>query len=205
MSLKDPEARKQYNREYTRRRKEEDPEYREKRAKQQAEWFQKKYREDEKFRQKREADKQRWLNEMGGRDRNRQRNGYKPLDEYLAEMAAKRKNHSDYMRDFYRTPKGQRNKVASSIKKRGVSIDEYDAAYDRQEGKCRICGVWAERYAKGRHSVDHCHRTGAFRALLCGRCNAAIGLFAENEETMQNAIKYLQEVRAVAEARDGGP
>jgi hypothetical protein len=40
-------------------------------------------------------------------------------------------------------------------------------------------------------SVDHCHKTGKVRALLCIPCNTGIGSFHDNIETMKAAITYL--------------
>ncbi len=98
------------------------------------------------------------------------------------------------MREWCKTPKGQRYKVAQTIKKRcGLSIDDYDRIYDEQSGRCLICGAQKPRYTKDRLVVDHCHTTGRFRGLLCGKCNIAIGLFGENEMITQNAIEYLRE------------
>lgn len=40
-------------------------------------------------------------------------------------------------------------------------------------------------------AVDHCHKTGKVRGLLCIRCNSALGLFKEDKCNLENAIKYL--------------
>ena len=62
-----------------------------------------------------------------------------------------------------------------------------------QDGKCAICGV-REAYApRKRLAVDHDHRTGAIRGLLCGNCNAGLGQFKDNPELLAAAIRYLQE------------
>lgn len=39
--------------------------------------------------------------------------------------------------------------------------------------------------------IDHCHTTGAVRALLCNGCNSAIGMMKENPETLIAAAAYL--------------
>lgn len=62
-----------------------------------------------------------------------------------------------------------------------------------QDGKCAICRV-AEAYApRKRLAVDHDHRTGAIRGLLCGNCNAGLGQFKDNPDLLAAAIRYLQE------------
>lgn len=78
----------------------------------------------------------------------------------------------------------------------GISVEEYLALLDRQNGLCAICGR-AERhvYKDGRSpalSVDHNHQTGACRGLLCKNCNNAIGLLDDNPELIRRALHYLQ-------------
>jgi Recombination endonuclease VII len=59
----------------------------------------------------------------------------------------------------------------------GITIEQYEKMLQRQDGKCAICGrAETSRDAKGkikRLAVDHCHKTGRNRELLCLRCNHA--------------------------------
>ena len=41
-------------------------------------------------------------------------------------------------------------------------------------------------------SVDHCHKTGKVRGLLCHSCNTALGLLKDNTDVMRLAINYLE-------------
>ena len=70
----------------------------------------------------------------------------------------------------------------------GITIDEYDAMFKAQRGKCAVCG---EKYGRTLH-VDHCHRTNKVRGLLCQKCNMAIGLLQDSAKLLARAISYLQ-------------
>jgi hypothetical protein len=48
-----------------------------------------------------------------------------------------------------------------------------------------------------RCTVDHDHETKAIRGLLCSNCNRAIGLFDEDVEVIEHAIRYIEETRRV--------
>lgn len=51
---------------------------------------------------------------------------------------------------------------------------DYDRAYQIQFGRCLICRRHSTEFTR-RFDVDHDHKTGRFRALLCNRCNLKIG------------------------------
>ena len=72
----------------------------------------------------------------------------------------------------------------------GISESCYLNLYDQQNGKCAICDEFIELRGKQTH-IDHNHQTLKVRGLLCHGCNTAIGLFKENIQTVENAIKYL--------------
>lgn len=80
--------------------------------------------------------------------------------------------------------------------KYGITPDEHACRYLDQHGLCAICGdpERSERKTDGTGGlvVDHNHDTGAVRGLLCGRCNSAIGLLADNIEWLHSAIWYLR-------------
>jgi hypothetical protein len=54
----------------------------------------------------------------------------------------------------------------------GMDRAEYDGMLAAQGGVCKLCGKSPGTY---RLAVDHCHRTGAVRALLCMGCNRSLG------------------------------
>lgn len=74
----------------------------------------------------------------------------------------------------------------SSVGDHGLSAAELAAEYERQQGKCLICGQFRERLVG-----DHCHATGRFRGMLCHHCNVGIGFLREDPEIMRSAIDYV--------------
>jgi hypothetical protein len=80
--------------------------------------------------------------------------------------------------------------------KYGITLEQHKEMYDAQHGKCAICSSQMEihnRQVSDSCHVDHNHKTGKIRKLLCGKCNKMIGLANENIETLQSAIQYLQQ------------
>lgn len=76
----------------------------------------------------------------------------------------------------------------------GLTPDDYQRMFKEQGGVCYLC---KRPQSKGRKnlSVDHDHRTGRVRALLCTRCNVGLAQFDDNVEVMAAAIAYVEEHR----------
>ncbi len=77
----------------------------------------------------------------------------------------------------------------------GLSSQEYQEMLFFQGGVCAICGRREKGHKKGGvHkflAVDHDHKNGMVRGLLCQKCNQGIGCFEESPEFMLKAIAYL--------------
>lgn len=58
-----------------------------------------------------------------------------------------------------------------------------------QGGKCAAC-FRAEGELAVSLCIDHCHRTGKLRGLLCHWCNTALGLLGDDPDRMKRLIKY---------------
>lgn len=74
-----------------------------------------------------------------------------------------------------------------------LTIDSYHSMYEEQNKSCKIClkeyelGGWKGLY------VDHCHRTGKVRGLLCPKCNTMIGVLNEDIELLRSMAKYIED------------
>lgn len=66
----------------------------------------------------------------------------------------------------------------------------------RQGNVCAICKQQETSIHQSGNTrelaVDHCHKTGKIRALLCGKCNLGIGFFDDKPELVREVIKYLE-------------
>jgi len=74
----------------------------------------------------------------------------------------------------------------------GISLEEYEKMFEKQNGLCAVCGNTNLRYKKSL-SIDHCHKTNMVRGLLCDDCNLAIGLMNDDIKILKKAVKYLKE------------
>jgi hypothetical protein len=76
----------------------------------------------------------------------------------------------------------------------GMTLEGYNQILQSQNGKCLICGSSGRggRSKRFQLFVDHCHKTGKVRGLLCMKCNSAIGYFDEDIARMKSAISYIE-------------
>jgi hypothetical protein len=74
-----------------------------------------------------------------------------------------------------------------------ISPEDLNLLIKNQGNKCGICKkefIGKKPYVP---YIDHSHKTGKIRGLLCGKCNFAIGMLKESESIMKNAIKWIEE------------
>ena len=74
--------------------------------------------------------------------------------------------------------------------KYGITLKQYDKMFEDQGGICKICsGV----NINGRRlSIDHNHKTGKVRGLLCQRCNLELGFIEKHANDLERILKYLR-------------
>jgi len=76
----------------------------------------------------------------------------------------------------------------------GITPEKYAELFKSQNGTCAICKnpETATRLGKVKAlSVDHCHKSGVIRGLLCSDCNTGIGKLKDDISVLQSAIQYL--------------
>lgn len=78
-----------------------------------------------------------------------------------------------------------------------MSEQDYFDKLHAQHGGCAICGKHPENNWDGDWlTVDHSHKSGKVRGLLCGACNSGLGFFYDSIENLEAAIKYLRNADA---------
>lgn len=82
--------------------------------------------------------------------------------------------------------------ISQREKALGVTQEQYLAMYKEQKGRCGICEsrLYSKRYKA--FAVDHDHKTGKIRGLLCTNCNTGLGLFKDDPIALQRAIEWTK-------------
>lgn len=80
-------------------------------------------------------------------------------------------------------------------KKYGLSVEQVMAMIESQGGRCAICDT-TEPGGRGQFAVDHDHKTGQVRGMLCQHCNTGLGSFNDDVERLKIAIVYLDRYKA---------
>jgi hypothetical protein len=83
--------------------------------------------------------------------------------------------------------------------KYGITKTDYLSLLEAQDSKCAICNeketspnIWKKGETR-RLAIDHCHKTGIIRGLLCYRCNTTLGKIEDNKELLLKMVNYLEE------------
>ncbi len=87
----------------------------------------------------------------------------------------------------------RKNRAKNLWNKYKISIEDYETILKKQDSKCAICGATKKR--KNLKSfflcVDHDHRSGKIRGILCNKCNTALAFFNDSVDNLQTAASYL--------------
>ncbi len=76
-------------------------------------------------------------------------------------------------------------------RKYGMSLEDYIDLLAKQGGGCAICGATKGNKKVDRLFVDHDHKTGKVRGLLCSNCNFMLGYSKDKVSNLRRGIQYL--------------
>lgn len=72
----------------------------------------------------------------------------------------------------------------------GITEEEYENLLKYQDNKCAICGT--TDWGRPSPCIDHNHKTGEVRGLLCNRCNRTLGLANDSFDLLNLMVEYLK-------------
>lgn len=73
-------------------------------------------------------------------------------------------------------------------RKKGLDPDMIENHLSTHHGNCDICGLPPNGQS---HAIDHCHKSGKFRGILCTKCNSGIAMFNDDPNLFDKAKIYL--------------
>lgn len=95
-----------------------------------------------------------------------------------------------YSKNHRRSPRSKKARRKENLRcKFNLTLKQYDQMFEQQNGKCAICNQID--ISGKRLSVDHDHRTGEIRGLLCMNCNLLLGRVESTPELFSKMMKYL--------------
>lgn len=74
--------------------------------------------------------------------------------------------------------------------KYGITLEQFEQLFAIQNRRCALCK--STKSDKNNFVVDHCHKTGKIRGILCSYCNRALGMFKDDACILLKAIEYLK-------------
>lgn len=97
----------------------------------------------------------------------------------------KEKYNQEYQLSYYQ--KNKKRLLENNWIKRGIHGMTYEIflnELEKQNNKCKICNKQMEK-----PQVDHCHKTGKYRGILCIPCNNGLGIFESYKEKFEEYLK----------------
>lgn len=121
--------------------------------------------------------------------------GWAPIENFSKRAASKdglsnvcKDCDRDYHRRHYKKASSKIVHRRSKLKLNyNITIDQFNEMYVEQGGACAICLEVGHKLV-----VDHNHKTGEVRRLLCAGCNHGIGRFKDDPELCMRAARYLE-------------
>lgn len=120
---------------------------------------------------------------------------HKQKDIINAKRREKRINNPEEVRAKARANYNPIAGKVSGWKNAGIkdmTYERYLQMLESQNSCCAICGGHQDDF-KRKLCVDHDHKTGEARGLLCDACNGGIGKLRDSVELLEKAIKYLKQ------------
>lgn len=108
-----------------------------------------------------------------------------------AYLKAYRAKNSERLRSYDRNRYCGERKRQLRVRNYDLTPTEYDRLLDSQVHCCAICGTHQSQL-KSTLCIDHDHKTGKVRGLICDLCNRGIGMLQDNPDVLDRASAYLR-------------
>ena len=109
------------------------------------------------------------------------------------KVSEKNTKSHERRKSYYQSEVGVQSSRRAHLKRKyDMKLEEYNEILEKQNGVCDICNEPESGSRNNFLAVDHSHETNKIRGLLCTTCNRAIGLFKDDIEVLEKAIKYLK-------------
>ncbi len=99
-------------------------------------------------------------------------------------------------REYQQRPEVKERRRNGDLKKiYGITIEEYNKLLKKQGGVCVICRNKEVSKRNGKIidlAVDHNHKTGKVRGLICNNCNNTLGYSQEDISRLLKCVRYLR-------------
>ena len=115
-------------------------------------------------------------------------NGVSKYPQTACKSCAIKREQAKYRANPQKKKKEDKGRILQRVF--GITIEQYREMHTRQGSVCAIC-LGPQQGGKSL-CVDHCHKTGKVRGLLCTKCNSAIGKLGDDPLMLQRAIDYLE-------------
>lgn len=78
----------------------------------------------------------------------------------------------------------------------GMTAEAFTTLFESQDSKCAICQSTepGSNNPKITWNIDHCHKTGRVRFILCCHCNRGLGAFKDNPSLLRTAAELLEKI-----------
>jgi hypothetical protein len=142
--------------------------------------YDKLYREKnkEKIKKQKREYKRQWITRPGNREKH---------NEVCRRSISKhRERNKQKSKKYYWDHKNDKV-LAQKIKKFGITVEQFNEMFKKQEGVCKICG--SPQQQNKRLCIDHNHNTEEVRGLLCFQCNRSLGWYEKYSDKIQNYLK----------------
>lgn len=108
-------------------------------------------------------------------------------DWYKKNSYEKRKQRRAYYK-ANRVVEKEKSRVQKFKRYYGLSLEDIDKILIEQQYKCKLCGA---SLIETKRCIDHDHKTGKVRGILCQCCNTGLGMFHDDPKQLSLAIRYI--------------